>query len=92
MSRSQVVESILREKIGDDELMLRFMGNPTIAGAFVRAMGTREVLESMGRVVADELRPEDAGLFEEALKAAGKTFQELHQENAKKSKKKGARK
>lgn len=71
VTRSQLVNRLLREALDPEEMMVKAFTNPQIASAFGRAFSAPGMLRQMVEVLGEELRPEQLELFEQVMKDVG---------------------
>lgn len=71
--RSQLIETLIRQGIEDEEIAVRAVTNPVILNAFMGAFRDRAVVKAMASAVGDELSPEQLNLFRQAMTALDHT-------------------
>jgi predicted transcriptional regulator len=67
LSRSRLLEQLVRDGIEEQETWARALANPLIAKALGLAIGQPGVLKAMAEAMGEELRPEQMELFKQAM-------------------------
>jgi hypothetical protein len=67
VTRSQLVERLLRDALDPEEMAVKAFTNPQIMTAFGRAFSAPGVLRQMVEVLGEELQPEQLELFQNAM-------------------------
>ena len=70
VSRSKLVEEMLLDQLGNSELHVAAMTNPTIVNALMGAMARPEVLRAMSSAMREDVDDEQLQLFQRAINAA----------------------
>lgn len=66
-SRSLLVERLLSDAIGQEQMIVSAMANPVFRDAMTRAVLTPGVMKSMSEAMTGEFNPEQLKLFTEVL-------------------------
>jgi metal-responsive CopG/Arc/MetJ family transcriptional regulator len=67
MSRSRLVEAMLRDGIGDEHLMVKAAQSPVLMQALMKAFGSPEVLKQMAKVMGTKMSDTEVLEFQQGM-------------------------
>lgn len=72
LSRSTLIERLIRDGIEGEEIMVKAFANPLLRDTFVKMFGNKQVLKQMAGVLVDEgeVNADQLRLFGEAMEIA----------------------
>ena len=73
-SRSALIETYIRDSIGEDETVVNVLTDPVLVAAFAKAFASRDVMARMAQAIGQESSPDQLQLFQTTLQTVADKF------------------